>query len=225
MIISIHQPAYLPWLGYFDKINKSDLFIFLDTVQFQKNSFQNRNLILKKNDTPMWLTVPIEKNHFEIIHKIKIHNGFNWKKKHYDSIRFNYSGTKNFNKIFRKLHQFYNREWVFLNDICYDMLIFFCDLLNIKTKIIKLSEEENILGQKSDLILNICKKYNAKTYYSGINGKSYLDLTKFEQEKINVIFQNFILKEDIKKINQTNYNNYSIIEYIMKYENLQSIIL
>ena len=46
MIISIHQPAYLPWLGYFDKINKSDLFVFLDTVQFQKNSFQNRNMIL-----------------------------------------------------------------------------------------------------------------------------------------------------------------------------------
>ncbi|MGL6327783.1 WbqC family protein [Aeromonas rivipollensis] len=60
MIVSIHQPAYLPWLGYVDRIKKSDLFIFLDSVQLEKNSFTNRNLIKGANGSH-WLTIPINK--------------------------------------------------------------------------------------------------------------------------------------------------------------------
>ncbi len=58
MIVSIHQPAYLPWLGYLDRIARSDLFIFLDNVQFERNSFTNRNQIKTANG-PVWLTVPV----------------------------------------------------------------------------------------------------------------------------------------------------------------------
>ena len=121
MQLSIHQPGYLPWFGYFDKILKSDLFILLDTVQYQKNSFQNRNKILTKTG-PVWLTVPIINDNQKIIKNVKIFNQqSNWKKKHIDSIRFNYCSSSNFNKIYKELEKFYNRDWLFLNDLCFEM--------------------------------------------------------------------------------------------------------
>jgi hypothetical protein len=220
MIISIHQPAYLPWLGYFDKIKKSDLFIILDTVQFQKNSYQNRNVIFSKNLEKIWLTVPVKKDSSKTIKDIRIHNLVNWQKKHNESIKFNYSKSKNFNKIDKNLNNFYNTEWIYLNDLCYQMLIYFCDLMHIKTKIIKLSDESDVFGNKSDLILNICKKYNATTYYSGINGKNYLDLNKFNKYDIKISFQNFIKMSDNECQEYLNLKKTSIIEHIMNNDDL-----
>ena len=84
MIISINQPAYLPWLGYFNRIIKSNLHVVLDTVQFEKNSFINRNKIII-NQAPVWLTVPVlTKNLFGYldINAIEIDHKVPWQKKH-----------------------------------------------------------------------------------------------------------------------------------------------
>ena len=222
MIISIHQPAYLPWLGYFDKIINSDIFIILDTVDFQKNSFQNRNKILTKNGS-IWLTVPIKKNKDnKIIKNIKISYSKNWQKKHLDSIIFNYSKSINFEKNISKITYFYKNHWELFNDYCFEMLSVFCEILSIKNKIIRLSEDTKIDGIKSELILNICKKYNAKTYYSGVNGKIYLNEEKFKENNIKIFYQNYISPE-YKQINSKLFQpNLSIIDYIMNSENLLS---
>ena len=214
MIISIHQPAYLPWLGYFDKINNSDLFVFLDTVQFQKNSFQNRNMILSSKG-PIWLTVPIKNEEDKIIKNIKIFNNNKWKKKHIDTIKFNYSKSLNFEKIYEELLFFYNKDWYYLNELCFEMLKYFCKKLNINTKIIRLSEVEHVDGHKGDLILNICKKYKAKKYFSGINGINYLNTKDFKKNNIQVIFQNFD-HPTYKQINNDQFTkNLSIVDYLM----------
>jgi len=222
VIISIHQPAYLPWLGYFDKIINSDIFIILDTVDFQKNSFQNRNKILTKNGS-IWLTVPIKKNkENKIIKNIKISYSKNWQKKHLDSIIFNYSKSINFEKNISKITYFYKNHWELFNDYCFEMLSVFCEILSIKNKIIRLSEDTKIDGIKSELILNICKKYNAKTYYSGVNGKIYLNEEKFKENNIKIFYQNYISPE-YKQINSKLFQpNLSIIDYIMNSENLLS---
>lgn len=91
MILSIHQPAYLPWLGYFDRIARSDKFVYLDNVQFERNSFINRNRIKTANG-PIWLTIPVRlKEHFnKTIADIEIDARQNWKRKHLRSIEQNY---------------------------------------------------------------------------------------------------------------------------------------
>ena len=87
MKVSIHQPAYLPWLGYFDRIAKSDLFIYLDNVQFEKNSYTNRNIIKGPNG-PQWLTIPIkQKGHLNRkLYEIEIATDIDWRSKHLKSI-------------------------------------------------------------------------------------------------------------------------------------------
>jgi hypothetical protein len=80
IIVAIHQPQYLPWLGYFDKIDKADKFVFLDTVQFKKNEWQNRNKIRTVHGC-QWLTVPTLYRFPERICEVKINNSVRWQHK------------------------------------------------------------------------------------------------------------------------------------------------
>jgi len=79
-VISIHQPGYLPWLGFFKKILSSDVFVFLDDVQYKKHEFQNRNKIRTSNGSIM-LTVPIMGKFGTTLNQIKIKNSSNWSEK------------------------------------------------------------------------------------------------------------------------------------------------
>jgi len=192
MTISIHQPAYNPWLGYINKISLSDLFIFLDTVQFEKNSFINRNKIKTPQGT-MWLTIPVQsKNHLnKKLNEIEIDYKQNWIKVHLKSIELNYKKAKNYEIVYEFWEDLLKRKYQYLSDLCFDQLNGIVNLLgNIDTQIIK-SSSLDIEGENSDLILNICKMTSADKYISGILGKDYLQLEDFNKESIKVIFQNF----------------------------------
>lgn len=189
--MSAHQPAYLPWLGYLDKIKRSDIFIFLDTVQFEKNSFTNRNKIKTKNG-PIWLSIPVIKTaHFDkTMNEMLIDNNFHWQRKHLCSIQTAYSKAPHFKELFPKLQELYAIEYDNLVDATWNHLIFWLDILGVKTKIIK-SSELDIHSKKSDLVLDLCKSINADYYISGALGKDYLELEKFKAAGIQVEFQNY----------------------------------
>ena len=89
MIVTIHQPQYLPWLGYFDKADRADIFVLLDNVQYTKNDWQNRNKI-RTSQGAQWLTVPIISNLGQKISDVKIDNTKNWRKAHLNAIKLNY---------------------------------------------------------------------------------------------------------------------------------------
>src|SRR5690606_26531522 len=167
MIVSINQPAYLPWLGYFERIIRSDVHVVLDHVQFEKNSFTNRNQIMTPNG-PIWLTIPVRtaKKFGDLpICDIEVSNQ-HWRKKHLKSIISNYQKAKYFDLIYDFLTEFYNQDDMKLNDINSQMLNFFLQNININTKIIY-SSKMDITGKKDELVLNICKALNANTYLSG----------------------------------------------------------
>jgi len=190
--ISINQPAYLPWLGYFERIANSDEHIVLDHVQFEKNSMVNRNKILSSNSEIM-LTVPVKtsgKFGQLAICDIAIENQQKWQKKHWQSIYFNYKKAAFFEKYHDSLLSIYQTTWLTLNDLLKAQLNFFIDALGIKTPIIY-SSDFQWQSSKSELILEICKMTDAKRYISGALGKDYLDTYLFEQENISIEFQNF----------------------------------
>ena len=191
MIVTAHQPAYLPWLGYFDKIKRSDIYVFLDTVQYEKNSFTNRNKIKTANG-PVWLSVPVIKtNHFEMKMKdMLIDKNYDWQRKHLNAIFLAYKKAAYFEQLFPRLEEMYNKKYDTLVEATFDHLIFWLNYLKIDTKVIR-SSELNIDSKKSDLVLDICKALNADYYISGSMGVNYLDTDKFKKNGIEVEFQNY----------------------------------
>ena len=102
-IVSIHQPTYLPWLGFFNKIISSEKFVFLDDVKFVKREWKNRNKIRKTSfsDEYKWLTVPVEKNSRDnLLSETKIYDKSNWRNKHLNGISSVYAKSPNFEKFY-----------------------------------------------------------------------------------------------------------------------------
>lgn len=191
MVITIHQPAYLPWLGYFDKIFKSDIYVFLDTVQIEKNSYTNRNRIKNANGAT-WLTVPLHlKGHMSnVISEIRIDNSQSWQNRHLKSIYNSYRRSPYFDNVYPKLEILYQKKYEFFSELAYQHLIFWLDELKIDTKIKKASE---ILmeGKGSALLLELCLELGATRYVSGELGKNYLDERAFAEKSIQVDYQNY----------------------------------
>ena len=89
MIVAVHQPQYLPWLGYFDKIDRADVFVMLDTVQYKKNEWQNRNRI-KTAAGPQWLTVPVTYRFPQRIDEVGVNNRERWQHRQRQALVSNY---------------------------------------------------------------------------------------------------------------------------------------
>lgn len=191
MIMSAHQPAYLPWLGYLDKIKRSDVFIFLDTVQYEKNSYTNRNKIKTQNG-PIWLSIPVIKNdHFsKTMSEMPIDNRSNWQRKHLCSIQTSYAKATHYKELYPKLKELYANTYDNIVDVTWDHLMFWLDILDIHTRIIK-SSTLDISSKKSDLVYDLCQAVGADYYISGALGKDYLDTRKFEDAGITVEFQEY----------------------------------
>ena len=118
------QPAYLPWIPFFERFLTSDYFVLLDDVDYWKHKYQNRSNI-KINNNKNLLTVPV---HYKIkvpINQIKIDNSKNWKKKHYQSIAQTYNKSKFFSNFRDDLEKIYKEEWFSLFDLNLELLNFF----------------------------------------------------------------------------------------------------
>ncbi len=191
MIITIHQPEYLPWLGFFDRIQKSDVFVVLDDVGYQKNGFINRNRI-KTKDGAKWLTIPVkDRSPNKKINEVVIDNGKNWKDSQLSLIRVNYFSAPYFKEYYDFLEDAFSKTWDTIADLDFYLIESIINFLGIQTKITK-SSDLKVKGEKTERIVNICKNFGADTYLSGPGGKNYMDLSLFEKEGIKVIFQEFL---------------------------------
>lgn len=196
MIVSIHQPSYLPWLGYFEKMASSELFVILDTVQFEKNSFDNRNKIRTSEDW-CWLTVPVKtkgKSQEMTWQNLEIQNQINWRRKHFSSIKTNYGRSPFWSDYAEELEYIYDKDYERLLDINLALVHFFRKHLGITTPLVFASDMQ-LVETKSNLVLEILSKLEATSYYSGALGKDYLELDKFSKNDIDVEFQNYLHPE------------------------------
>ncbi|MFH1878114.1 MAG: WbqC family protein [Candidatus Omnitrophota bacterium] len=190
MRAAIHQPQYLPWLGYFDKMDQSDIFVLLDDVQYKKNEWQNRNRI-RTPDGWQWLTVPVIYKFGQLIKDIKIDKTRKWGEKHLKSISINYSKALYFDRYFPFFEESLGREWTYLMDINNHFIEYFRKELGIKAPVV-LSSGMGIKTNKTQRLIDICKSLNADVYLSGGGGADYLEQEKFEENNISLEFQNYI---------------------------------
>ena len=189
--VAIHQPQYLPWLPYFLKIEASDLFIFLDTVDFQKNGVQNRNKI-KTHQGAQWLTVPVKQKAGQKIIDTPINNQGNWKHKHWQAIKQCYGKTPGFFKYQQELEGLYSSEWHTLGELNIEFTRLILKWMKIDTPIVRSSELES-QGKASELILNLCLEVGADVYLSGIGGANYLEESKFLNSGVVIEYNSPIL--------------------------------
>lgn len=195
MFISIQQPEYFPWLGYFDKLIKVDKVIFLDNVQFKKRYFENRNKI-RTAEGSTWLMTPVKTKglYKQSIKDVIIDNTQPWQRKIINSITLNYRKSPFWNEIGDELCELVDLTWDRLLDFNLAIILFFMKKLDIEREWC-LSSSLGTSSSGKDLILEICEKENAKCYLSGRDGKKYLDELSFEEKNISIIYQDFIHPE------------------------------
>jgi hypothetical protein len=210
----VHQPQYLPWPGFFHKVGKSECFVFLDTVQFKKGDFQNRNRIRRPNSW-IWLTVPVRnKGRFkQKICEVEIDNKLNWQRKHLLSMRINYGRSPYFRDLEKFFEKVYNSSWKYLIDLNVYLIEFFLKYLEIDTPIYYESKLKTT-RKSTERIIEICQKVGADTYLSGRGGKAYLDESKLKQAKIKVIYQEFKYPVYKQRFNDNFIPDLSIVDLI-----------
>ena len=199
MIVSIHQPNYLPWMGLMHKILESDIFIVLDDVQFVRGkNFVTRSQI-KTSGGPKWITIPVHnKNDFLPINQIKINNDIPWKDEHWNKIIQNYNKAKFFSDYDILLKNSIYQKWENISEMNTALIQQILKILKIETRI-QFSSELNTRGVGLEKIVSIIKEVNGDEYLSGegIGSLRYIQGNErvFEENKIKLTFQKFIHPE------------------------------
>ena len=198
--ISLMQPTYIPWLGYFNLIKKSDEFILLTSTQLSKRSWQTRNRIKTKNGILM-LTIPIKKTRTRektLIKDAEVMNELSWQENHLKSIKHSYSKSPFFDQIYPSIFKILSKKSSFLIDYSIPLIEFFIEKLDIKTKVI-VSDKISYTGFKDEALVSICKKRKANCYLSVEGSKDYIlsGENLFDKNNIKLVWNTY---------NHPNYN-------------------
>lgn len=190
MKVAIHQPNYLPWQGFFEKMAMADVFVLLDTVQFSKDSYTQRTKIRTKEGW-MWLTIPVEKEyHFKPIREVKLPKDGKWMKKHKASIVANYSNTGHYDDWL--VDGYYGQEHETLQAFNEAGILYLKKKLGIRARILRASEMDLTNGLKSsDMLIDIVRKAGGDTYISGSGGDKYQDTSSFRANGITLEYAKF----------------------------------
>lgn len=192
MKVTIHQPEHLVWLGLIKKIADADIFVILDSVQFEKNYFQNRNKI-KTQDGWMWLTVPVKKMPLiTLIKDIEISYDQNWQDKYLKSLQVYYAKAPYFTEYYPAIEQIINKHHAHLADLNIELLIFLLQSFGVTGKTIVRSSSMGLQAVGGSAVcLEIAQKQGAHIYLAGPSGRDYLHLNDFAQAGIDVEFHHF----------------------------------
>lgn len=192
MRLAVLQPGYLPWLGFFDQLQRSDCFIFYDDVQYDKNAWRNRNRVKSTSGEPHWLTVPVRV--YSLSQRLidtEIDNRQPWARKHLGTIRQFYARAPHLKRYLPELEELLaGRKWERLCDLDLAVIKLMCSWLGLKRDTIR-SSELAIGGQRSERLVNLCLHAGADRYLSGNAAQSYLDVELFAQRGIEVEWQDY----------------------------------
>lgn len=192
--IAISQPTYLPWLGYFDLMDQVDIFVLLDTVQFEKQSWQQRNRI-KTATGLQWLTVPvkIKGRSLQRIEEVEIAERDYWKK-HVNQLRGHYRSAKYFEEFFPQFQAVLaeGAEQGNLAELNIRLIEWFASILGVATRRVR-SSSLGVEGKRSGLNLALCEALGGNSYYSALGSAVYLlaDTEIFERRGLDIFFQNY----------------------------------
>ena len=193
MILGAHQPNFIPWIGYFDKISRVDRFVLADDVQFATQSFINRARI-KTAHGRQWLTVPVLTRGCgrQMIKDVRIDGERNWRQKHWKSMCINYGGAPFFPQYAPFFERLYETEWRFLIDLNVTLIEFVCRELAIETPICLSSNLDLKLATSTQRIINMVTVLDCQRYISGRGASvKYLQEELFTEAGIELVYNDF----------------------------------
>lgn len=213
-IISIHQPMYLPYSGFFNKLKNVDIFVFGDDALYSKGYYYNRNIIKTSSGSSM-LTVPLIKPFNQKLNEVQIDNSKDWGKKHLQSLYAFYKKSDYFLNYMPFFEKLYSSRWENLHDLNMKTIYFIMEQLNIEADIYFTSSllKDYQFINNTQKIIDICNELDADTYLSGVSGKNYIDPILFEKNNIELKYQNYISRE-YKQLWGTFIPNLSIIDLL-----------
>ena len=189
----ILQPSYIPWRGFFHQIQRADLFIFYDDVQYDKHGWRNRNQIKTAQGT-LWLTIPVHSagaTQGLLIKDVKIDWSKPWAKNHWKTLSFAYAKSPHLRRYIEICGPFYQRHDAFLADFTIDFTIALARELGIHHTRFMRSSELNASGEKTDRLIDLLKKVGASHYISGPAARDYIEPEKFEQADISLEYMEY----------------------------------
>ncbi len=190
MIVAVHQPQYLPWIGYIDKIDKADVFVLLDNVQYKKNEWQNRNKLRTANGW-QWLTVPVTYRFPQLINEVEINNKDRWQHRQQQAILTNYRKAPCWSLLEPFFEDLFRSEWRTVSQLNIHVIKSLTGILGVKTPLHVASDLVQFPEDPDERLIAITKHFQADTYLAGSGGQDYMDMQKYEQAGIRVIFQDF----------------------------------
>jgi len=187
------QPGYLPWLGSFDQMQRSSVFIYYDDVQFDKHGWRNRNRVKAPDGAPHWLTVPVlhSGRNWPAILEVEIDNRGAWARKHVGTLRQFYAKASHLHRYLPALEEMLERRWTLLVDLDLAVTGLICGWLGLERRMLRASAL-GISGKQSERLLALCQHAGAQRYLSGDSARDYLDTGLFAQHGIEVEWQNYL---------------------------------
>lgn len=224
MIVGIHQPNFIPWIGYFYKIYRSDIFVFLDTAQYEKNSFADRNTV-KASNNAVQIKLPVQyTHHTDSYNKVTVNVNDYWIKKTLKTLEYNYKKAKCFEQVYEDVNRWLKRTNLSLSEYNSLIIIDICKKLQFETSI-RFSRDLNINSTNVQRIIDICKYFEADTYYSGRGASNYQSEELFRKNDISLRYTDFTHPIYIQQW-KTFLPNLSILDLLFNegYENASQIV-
>ena len=221
-VCAIHQPNFFPWLGYFNKMERADVFVFLDDVAYPKSgsgagSFSNRVKVMLSNQ-PGWLGCPVKRESgSQKIKNVTIDESKPWRKKALKSLMFNYIKTNNYNYIYPLLEELIHYPTTNLCEFNINAITRVKNLLNIPCTLVKQSSLD-VNGTSTELLINITKSVGAKTYLCGNGARGYQDDEKILSSGLMLARQGYT--PEAYHSHSEFIPGLSIIDFLMKSEEI-----
>lgn len=189
MRVTIHQPQFLPWLGYLDKIDQADLFIMLDTVQFKKSEWQNRNRIRTAKGW-QWLTVPVLQHFGQRIDEVLINPTAVWKAQHLRALDMHYARAPYRDRYVAQLRELYSAHWDRLSEFNKATVQWLLEAYGITTPVHNAAEYA-ARDEPTDRLIDLCRAVGATRYLAGPGAEHYMDKPRFESSGVRLEIQVF----------------------------------
>lgn len=190
MKCAIHQPQFLPWLGYLQKIRKADVFVFLDNVQFRKNEFQNRNRIPTARGA-RWITVPVSFRFGDTLSQVRVGGRARWNERLWRTLEHTYARASAFPQYSAELRDTLLRDWDVLSHLNAASVCWLMRCFGIDTPTLTASDMPPFDEERTQRLVDICRHVGADVYLSGAQARCYLEVERFRAAGMDVEFQDF----------------------------------